>query len=108
MDKTITKELTIANQKRLEVARALATAPKMLLLDELMAGLNPTEVTEAIDLILRIRNRGVTIFLIEHVMRAIMDLSDRIIVLHYGKKITEGSPQEIVINKTVREIYLGI
>ena len=107
MDKTITKELTIANQKRLEVARALATDPKMLLLDELMAGLNPTEVTEAIDLILRIRSRGITIFLIEHVMRAIMDVSDRIIVLHYGKKITEGSPQEIVKNKTVKEIYLG-
>ena len=108
MDEVITKELTIANQKRLEVARALATEPQLLLLDELMAGLNPAEVTQAIDLIMRIRNSGITIFIIEHVMRAIMDVSDRIIVLHYGKKITEGSPQEIAENKTVKEIYLGI
>ena len=88
----IAKELTIANQKRLEVARALATNPELLLLDEFMAGLNPTEITEAIDLILKIRKRDITIFMIEHVMKAIMNVSDRIIVLHYGKKICEGPP----------------
>jgi branched-chain amino acid transport system ATP-binding protein len=108
MEGIIAKELTIANQKRLEVARALATNPELLLLDELMAGLNPTEVTQAIDLIMKIRKRGITIFMIEHVMKAIMNVSDRIIVLHYGKKICEGPPSEIAQNKTVREIYLGI
>lgn len=108
MDGIIAKELTIANQKRLEVARALATRPELLLLDEFMAGLNPTEVTEAIDLIMRIRKRGITIFMIEHVMKAIMNVSDRIIVLHYGKKICEGAPLEVARNKTVKEIYLGI
>lgn len=102
------KELTIANQKRLEIARALATRPELLLLDEFMAGLNPTEVAQAIELILRIRNKGITIFMIEHVMKAIMDVSDRIIALHYGKKIGEGTPEEIASDRTVKEIYLGI
>ena len=108
MEGVIAKELTIANQKRLEVARALATKPELLLLDEFMAGLNPTEVTEAIDLIMRIRKRGITIFMIEHVMKAIMNVSDRIIALHYGKKICEGPPSDVARNKTVKEIYLGI
>jgi len=107
MQGSTAQELTIANQKRLEVARALATRPEMLLLDELMAGLNPTEVTQAIELIGDIRSRGITIFMIEHVMRAIMGVSDRIIVLHYGKKIAEGNPKEIAADKLVKEVYLG-
>jgi branched-chain amino acid transport system ATP-binding protein len=101
------KDLTLANQKRLEVARALATKPEMLLLDELMAGLNPTEVGQAMELVARIRDEGITIFMIEHVMKAIMNVCDRIIVLHHGKKIAEGTPQEIAASKTVIEVYLG-
>ena len=89
------------------MARALATGPDLLLLDEFMAGLNPTEVTEAIELIGRIRKREITIFMIEHVMKAIMGVSDRIIVLHYGKKISEGTPKEIAADKMVKEVYLG-
>ncbi len=108
MDGVIARELTIANQKRLEVARALATKPDLLLLDEFMAGLNPTEVARATELILRIRKRGITIFMIEHVMKAIMGVSDRIIALHYGKKIGEGTPGEIAEDRTVKEVYLGI
>jgi branched-chain amino acid transport system ATP-binding protein len=107
MEGFIAKELTIANQKRLEVARALATNPELLLLDEVMAGLNPTEVTEAIELIKEIRDKGITIFMVEHVMKAIMGVSDRIIVLDYGEKIAEGTPEEIVANKRVMEVYLG-
>ena len=101
------KDLTIAAQKRLEIARALATKPQLLLLDEFMAGLNPTEVVEAIALIRSIRKSGVTIFIIEHVMKAIMGVSDRIIALHYGKKIGEGTPEEIAKNDQVIEVYLG-
>jgi branched-chain amino acid transport system ATP-binding protein len=108
MDGVIVKEMTIAKQKRLEVARALATKPELLLLDELMAGLNPTEVAEATELILRIQKKGITIFMIEHVMKAIMGVSDRIIALHYGKKISEGTPEEVTVDRTVKEIYLGI
>ncbi len=104
---TIAGDLPLVNQKRLEVARALATGPELLLLDELMAGLNPTEVREATELVLRIREKGVTILMIEHVMKAIMGVSDRIIALHYGKKIAEGTPQEIAENQTIKEIYLG-
>jgi branched-chain amino acid transport system ATP-binding protein len=101
------RDLTLANQKRLEVARAMATGPELLLLDEMMAGLNQTEVAEAMDLIKRIRARGVTIVMIEHVMKAIMNVCDRIIVLHHGKKIAEGTPGEIVNSPTVIEVYLG-
>jgi branched-chain amino acid transport system ATP-binding protein len=104
---TPAKDLTLANQKRLEVARALATKPELLLLDELMAGLNPTEVAQAMELVARIRDGGITIFMIEHVMKAIMSVCDRIIVLHHGKKIAEGTPQEIATSKTVVEVYLG-
>ncbi len=107
MQGSLALELTIGNQKRLEVARALATGPDLLLLDEFMAGLNPTEVTQAVDLIGRIRKREITIFMIEHVMKAIMGVSDRIIVLHYGKKISEGAPKEIAADKMVKEVYLG-
>jgi len=104
---TPAKDLTLANQKRLEVARALATKPELLLLDELMAGLNPTEVAEAMELVTRIRDKGITIIMIEHVMKAIMSVCDRIIVLHHGEKIAEGTPQGIATSKTVIEVYLG-
>jgi branched-chain amino acid transport system ATP-binding protein len=100
-------DLRLAVQKRLEVARALATGPELLLLDELMAGLNPTEVAQAMDLVSRIREQGVTIFMIEHVMKAIMSVCDRIMVLHHGVKIAEGNPQEIATSQTVIEVYLG-
>jgi branched-chain amino acid transport system ATP-binding protein len=101
------KELTLTNQKRLEVARGLATKPELLLLDELMAGLNPAEVTQAMELITRIQNRGITIFMIEHVMKAIMSVCNRIMVLDHGVKIAEGTPGEISTNKKVIEVYLG-
>jgi len=101
------RELTLVNQKRLEVATALATKPELLLLDELMAGLTPTETAEAMELITRIRDRGITIFMIEHVMKAIMGVCGRIMVLHHGEKIAEGTPQEIATSKKVIEVYLG-
>ena len=104
---TPAKDLTLANQKRLEVARALATKPELLLLDELMAGLNPTETAEVMELVTRIRDQGITIFMIEHVMKAIMSVCDRIMVLHHGEKIAEGTPQEIAASKKVIEVYLG-
>ena len=101
------KDLNLTNQKRLEVARALATGPELLLLDELMAGLNHTEVSQAMELVRKIREKGVTIFMVEHVMKAIMETCDRIIVLHHGEKIAEGKPEEISTNKAVVEVYLG-
>jgi len=104
---TPAKDLTLANQKRLEVARALATNPELLLLDEMMAGLNPAEVGQAMELVTRIRDKGITIIMIEHVMKAIMNVCERIIVLHHGQKIAEGTPQEIVTSKKVIEVYLG-
>ena len=104
---TPAKDLTLANQKRLEVARALATHPEVLLLDEIMAGLNPTEVGQAMELVDRIRDKGITIVMIEHVMKAIMNVCERIMVLHHGAKIAEGTPQEIATSKKVIEVYLG-
>jgi branched-chain amino acid transport system ATP-binding protein len=101
------RDLTLANQKRLEVARALATKPDLLLIDELMAGLNPTEVAQAMDLVAAIRQQGTTVLIIEHVMKAIMSICDRIAVLHHGEKIAEGLPQEIATSRTVIEVYLG-
>jgi branched-chain amino acid transport system ATP-binding protein len=100
-------DLTVANQKRLEVARALATSPEILLLDELIAGLNLTEASEVMNLITSIRDRGITILMIEHVMKAIMSICDRIMVLHHGEKIAEGTPAQITSNETVIKIYLG-
>jgi len=100
-------DLILANQKRLEVARALAAKPDLLLLDELMAGLTPTEMAEAMELVKRIGRRGVTIVMIEHVMKAIMSICGRIVVLDHGLKIAEGTPQEIAQDKTVIEVYLG-
>jgi len=102
-----TKDLTLVNQKRVEVARALATKPELLLLDELMAGLTSAEVSEAMELVAKIRDTGVTIFMVEHVMKAIMGICERIMALDHGEKIAEGTPQEIAANKKVIEIYLG-
>jgi branched-chain amino acid transport system ATP-binding protein len=99
--------LTLANQKRVEIARALASDAEMLLLDEMMAGLTPTETAEAMELVEKIQAKGITIFMIEHVMKAIMGVCDRIMVLHHGEKIAEGTPKEIAASKKVIEIYLG-
>jgi branched-chain amino acid transport system ATP-binding protein len=101
------KDLTLVNQKLLEVARALGTKPQVLLLDEIMAGLNPTETAQAMELVSKLRNQGITIFMVEHVMKAIMSICDRIMVLHHGEKIAEGTPKKIAKSKTVIEVYLG-
>ena len=108
-DKKETKagNLTIADRKRLEIARALATEPRLLLLDEVMAGLRPAEVDEVVAVIRHIRRQGVTIFVIEHIMRAVMALSDRIVVIHFGNKIAEGTPKEVASNENVIKAYLG-
>lgn len=108
-DKTnaIVADLTIGDQRKLEMARALATKPKLLLLDEVMAGLTPTEIEGVIELVLKIRESGVTILMIEHIMAALMKLSDRVLVLDHGKLIAEGTPEEITQNEKVIESYLG-
>ena len=99
--------LTVAGRKRLEVARALATEPRLLLLDEVMAGLNPSEIAQILPVIRRVRDSGVTILLIEHVMQAVMTLSERTYVLNNGAIIAEGTPQAIAENPQVIEAYLG-
>ena len=101
------RSLTIAGKKRLEIARALAAKPKLLLLDEVLAGLNPTEVAAMIELVRKIRDSGISVLMIEHLMQAIMSLSDRIVVLNLGRKLAEGKPDEVVHNSDVVEAYLG-
>lgn len=101
------KDLSLATQRRVEIARALATNPEMILLDEVMAGLTPRELIQSMQFVKQLRDRGITVFMIEHVMHAIMGICDRIIVVHYGSKIMEGTPQEVVSDPTVNAIYLG-
>ncbi|MGC2063299.1 MAG: ABC transporter ATP-binding protein [Thermodesulfovibrionales bacterium] len=103
----ISKGLPLGKRKKLEIARALATGPEMILLDESFAGLNPTELNESIEIIRNIKAAGITIMIIEHHMKVIMSISDRIVVLNYGQKIAEGSPEEIRGNPLVIEAYLG-
>jgi branched-chain amino acid transport system ATP-binding protein len=100
-------DLTVAGRKRLELARALATGPRLLLLDEVMAGLNPTEITEIVQVIREIRNSGITILLIEHVMQAVTSLAERVYVLNQGRMIAEGTPAAIAEDSQVVEAYLG-
>ena len=99
--------LPIAGRKRLEIARALATDPQIILLDETMAGLRPTEADEMIQVVRKISERGIGILLVEHVMKVVMSLSENIVVIHHGEKIAEGTPQEIVQNRLVIDAYLG-
>jgi branched-chain amino acid transport system ATP-binding protein len=106
-EQTAAKDLTTIDQRRLEMARALATQPRLLLLDEVMAGLNPAEIDQAVGLIGKLSQRGLTIVIVEHVMRAIMAVARRIVVLDHGQKIAEGTPKEIVENPEVVRAYLG-
>ncbi|RMG74495.1 MAG: ABC transporter ATP-binding protein [Nitrospirae bacterium] len=103
----VSKGLPLGKRKRLEIARALATGPELLLLDESFAGLNPTELNKSIEIVKKIRDSGITILIIEHHMKVIMAISDRIVVLNYGEKIAEGTPEEIANNPLVIEAYLG-
>jgi branched-chain amino acid transport system ATP-binding protein len=106
-EQTLASDLTTIDERRLEMARALATEPRLLLLDEVMAGLNPTEINQAVALVGQLSKRGLTIVIVEHVMRAIMAVASRIVVLDHGQKIAEGNPQDIVANKDVIRAYLG-
>jgi branched-chain amino acid transport system ATP-binding protein len=106
-ENTAARDLTTIDQRRLEMARALATEPRLLLLDEVMAGLNPSEIDQAVALVGKLSKRGLTIVIVEHVMRAIMAVARHIVVLDHGMKIAEGNPQEIVANPDVIRAYLG-
>jgi branched-chain amino acid transport system ATP-binding protein len=106
-ESTAAKDLTTIDQRRLEMARALATQPRLLLLDEVMAGLNPSEIDQAVALVGKLSQRGLTIVIVEHVMRAIMAVARHIVVLDHGQKIAEGAPKEIVENPEVVRAYLG-
>ena len=103
----LASQLTMAERKRLELARALAAHPQLLLLDELMAGLNSTETEVAMELVKKIRDSGITVIMVEHIMKAVLGISDRVMVLNVGEKIAEGPPKEVVKNQQVIEAYLG-
>ena len=106
-ERTPARDLTTIDQRRLEMARALATEPRLLLLDEVMAGLNPAEIDQAVALVGKLSKRGLTIVIVEHVMRAIMAVARHIVVLDHGQKIAEGGPKEVVEDKEVIRAYLG-
>jgi branched-chain amino acid transport system ATP-binding protein len=99
--------LTLADKKRLEFAKALATEPLLLMLDEAMAGLNQTETAEAVELVKRVRESGITVILVEHVMEVVMPISHRVVVLEYGRKIAEDTPEKVINNEEVIKAYLG-
>ncbi|MCX5874277.1 MAG: ABC transporter ATP-binding protein [Deltaproteobacteria bacterium] len=103
----VAKSLPIASRKRLEIARSLATRPKLILLDETAAGLNPHELEEAIALIKKIRDSGITVIIVEHIMKVIMSISDRIVAINHGMVITEGTPTEVASNPEVIKAYFG-
>jgi branched-chain amino acid transport system ATP-binding protein len=107
VQEVLAKSLPIAGRKRLEIARAMATRPELLLLDETAAGLNPTELVAAIELIRKIRESGTTVIIIEHIMHVIMTISDRIHAINFGQTIAEGTPKEVAANQAVIEAYLG-